>query len=81
MALTVFGLGHYHHGMDAELTKLETRLNALLDAFQALRTENRTLNARVASLQTENRHLNDKVRIVTERIEHLLTHLPTEEDV
>lgn len=80
MALTRLALGHYHHAMDAELTNLENRLGALLDAFQVLRAENRELTTRVATLQTENRQLTDKVRMVTERVERLLVQLPVEDE-
>jgi chromosome segregation ATPase len=80
MPLTGLALGHYHHTMDAEITNLENRLGALLEAFQALRAENRQLTTRVATLQTENRQLNDKVRVVTERVERLLAQLPAEDE-
>lgn len=80
MALTVLALEHYHHTMDAEITNLETRLGALLEAFQVLRAENRELITRVATLQTENRLLTDKVRVVTERVERLLAQLPAEDE-
>jgi regulator of replication initiation timing len=66
--------------MDAEITNLENRLGALLEAFQVLRAENRQLTTRVATLQTENRQLNDKVRVVTERVERLLAQLPAEDE-
>ncbi|MBS1207626.1 MAG: hypothetical protein H6R19_24 [Proteobacteria bacterium] len=67
--------------MDAELTSLETRLAALLEAHQSLRIENHELTTRVASLQVENRRLSEKVTVVTERVEKILAQLPLEDGV
>jgi len=67
--------------MDEELTNLETRLAALLEAHQSLRIENRELTSLVASLQLENRRLSEKVTMVTERVEKILAQLPLEEGV
>lgn len=64
--------------MNTELTQLETRLSALLEAHQSLRSENHELTARVSSLQVENRRLADKVTVATERVENILTRLPPE---
>lgn len=66
--------------MDAELTNLETRLAALLDAYQSVRAENRELSARVATLQVENHRLAEKVSLATERVERLLTRLPLKDE-
>lgn len=65
--------------MDAELTRLEGRLAALLAEHQGLHLENRELTTRVAVLQAENRRLTEKLAVVTERVEGLLGRLPKED--
>ena len=78
--MTCFQTGLYHPAMDAELTSLESRIAALLEAHKALRAENHELVARVAALQVENRQLSTKVAVVTERVEKLLARLPAEDE-
>jgi regulator of replication initiation timing len=66
--------------MNAELNQLETRLAALLEAHQSLRSENHELISRVANLQVENRRLTEKVTAVTGRVERILAQLPVEDE-
>ncbi|MEN3110573.1 cell division protein ZapB [Uliginosibacterium paludis] len=74
--MTAFAAPHYHRPMDAELTSLESRLNALLAEYKGLHLENRELTTRVATLQADNRRLTEKLAVVTERVEGLLARLP-----
>lgn len=59
-----------------DLTSLEAKLDQLLAAYKALRSENQELRTRVAALEAEKRQLDDKVESARSRLESLLARLP-----
>jgi len=65
--------------MDEELSILETRMAALIDAYQSLRMENRELHTRVAALQADNERSARKLAEAIARIEDIVARLPEDE--
>lgn len=67
---------HYYRRMEAELARLETLLEQLLESHGQARAEVLELRARITALEAENRVLAEKVGVAVERLESLLENLP-----
>ena len=63
--------------MDEEITALEEKLTALVNAVSSLRHENNEIKPSVEKLQEENRILKSKINEATMKIENLLGQLPS----
>ena len=64
--------------MSISLDSLEHQVDQLLGVCSSLRTENETLRGRVAGLEVEKQQLAHKIETTAERLEGLLTQIPTE---
>ncbi|MDR3212713.1 MAG: hypothetical protein LBT71_02145 [Azoarcus sp.] len=62
--------------MDAELTRLETQIEQLLNMYAALRNENRELRTHKSRVEAENRLLTSKASLAAEKLEAVLARLP-----
>lgn len=62
--------------MDAELSRLEQKIDKLAAYCQALREQNRELRGRVAGLETEKQALTEKIDTTVVRLEALMERLP-----
>lgn len=65
--------------MDAEFSKLEEKLDQLVQRLDALRAENRELRQHVAARTDENARLGEKLAAAKTRIEALLKQIPETE--
>jgi predicted nuclease with TOPRIM domain len=62
--------------MDAELNRLEARIEQLISQYAVLRDEYRELLTVKARLETENDRLAGKVKLAAEKLETLFARLP-----
>lgn len=65
--------------MDAEIARLEEKLDKLIALYEAGRSDLRSARERVAELDAENRKLRERLRGATERLEAILDRLPQTE--
>ncbi|MDD5248735.1 MAG: hypothetical protein PHY45_07105 [Rhodocyclaceae bacterium] len=64
--------------MDADLTKLEAKIEAVVAFCQSMREENRELRSRVTELEGEKQVLAAKIDTTLERLEALMDRLPNQ---
>lgn len=65
--------------MQAELTTLEDRINALASYCSALRRENQQLQQDLAAARKEGKALNEKINATKLRLDMLIGQLPDED--
>lgn len=63
--------------MDAEINRLERQIEQLIGLHDGGKSELRQLRNRVVTLEAENRQLSEKLKQAVERLEGLLSKLPT----
>lgn len=69
-------LAHLHPIMEAELSRLEERIETVVAFCESLREQNRELRSHVAALEDEKRALTDKIDTTLARLEALMDRLP-----
>lgn len=65
--------------MDAEITRLEEKLDKLIALHEAGRSDLRSVRGRVKELEAENLALRNRLKGATERLEAILQRLPQPE--
>lgn len=76
--MTTLGFSNKLRAMSISLDSLEHQVDELLGVCHSLRTENESLRSRVARLESEKQQLAHKIEATAERLEGLLTLIPTE---
>lgn len=76
--MTTLDFSNKLRAMSISLDSLERRIDELLGVCHSLRSENESLRGRLVGLEGEKQKLTLKIDTAAERLEGLLTKLPTE---
>ena len=76
--LTTLDFSNKLRAMSISLDSLERRIDELLAVCHSLRSENESLRGKLVGLEGEKQKLTLKIDTAAERLEGLLTKLPTE---
>jgi len=64
--------------MQNDLKNLDSKISALIELFNKLKTMNQGLRQNVARLENENQDLNTRITLASEKISSIMARLPDE---
>ena len=64
--------------MQNDLKNLDSKISALIELFNKLKTMNQGLRQNVARLENENQDLNTRITLASEKISSIMERLPDE---